>query len=40
MRLVHEDHQEPAIDVVKVPDGDSFPPTTWESDWIDIGGEG
>lgn len=39
MGLINEDYQEPA-DVIKVPDNDCFTPTTWESDWIDIGGEG
>jgi hypothetical protein len=40
MRPINEDYQEPTNDVIKSPDSDCFTPTTWESDWIDIGGEG
>jgi hypothetical protein len=40
MRPINEDYQEPATEVTKAPDNDCFTPTTWESDWIDLGGEG
>jgi hypothetical protein len=40
MGMTNEDRQEPLMDVINLPDGEHFTPTTWESDWIDIGGEG
>jgi hypothetical protein len=40
MRVFNEVRQETVTDGIETPDSDGFAPTTWESDWIDIGGEG